>query len=372
MQKSIEVRNDYRKIDEIFSLKAKPRVLLVCGKSFDKLQISRYLKELKDRMGVELVEFNDFEPNPLSGSVVKGVSLFHRAKCNMILAVGGGSAIDVAKCIKLYLKEIELKEDFWKYSPVHNDIEFIAVPTTAGTGSEATKYAVIYHNGEKLSISDEKCIPSTVIFDSSTLETLPDFHRKSTMLDALSHAIESFWSINSTTESIALSKQAIETIINYKEEYFINSEEGNNKMLYASNIAGKAINITQTTAGHAMSYKLTSLYTIPHGYAAALCMVNVWEYMVLNTNKCIDDRGEEYLIHKFQEIASALGCKSAHEAIIFLKEMLNKMNLPGIEMRNNLELSILQNSVNLTRLKNNPVKLDTNAIDIIYRKILSV
>ena len=89
----------------------------------------------------------------------------------------------------------------------------MAMPTTAGTGSEATKYAVIYYNGEKQSINDESIIPSTVLFDSSILDSLPSYQKKATVLDAFSHSIESMWSINSTKESKEYSKEALTLII---------------------------------------------------------------------------------------------------------------------------------------------------------------
>lgn len=104
------------------------------------------------------------------------------------------------------------------------------------------------------------------------LKTLPAYQRKSTMLDALCHAVESFWSVHATAESKAYSRDALKMIRRYAEDYLANCDEGNAGMLLAANTAGKAINLTQTTAGHAMCYKLTSLYGLAHGHAAALCV----------------------------------------------------------------------------------------------------
>ena len=146
------------------------------------------------------------------------------------------------------------------------------MPTTAGTGSEATRYAVIYFDGEKQSISDYSCIPSAVLMDASVLKTLPIYQKKSTMMDAFCHAIESYWSVNSSEESRQYSRRAIQLIMENKDLYIGNDETGNTQMLKAAHLAGKAINLTQTTAGHAMCYKLTSLYGIAHGHAAALCV----------------------------------------------------------------------------------------------------
>ena len=128
--------------------------------------------------------------------------------------------MDVAKCIKLY-SNMDENESYLKQRIVPNDIPFIAIPTTSGTGSEATRFAVIYYNGEKQSVADYSCIPQAVLIDPSTIRTLPEYYRKTAMLDALCHAIESFWSINSTEESLKYSADAIRVITEYKDAYLI-------------------------------------------------------------------------------------------------------------------------------------------------------
>ena len=113
------------------------KVLLVCDGSIQFLKINDYFNKKRN-----IVRFSDFIPNPLYESVVKGVELFHKEGCDTIVAVGGGSAMDVAKCIKLY-SNMNNQDNYLKQKIVPNDIPLIAVPTTAGTGSEATRYAVI-------------------------------------------------------------------------------------------------------------------------------------------------------------------------------------------------------------------------------------
>ena len=140
-------------------------------------------------------------------------------------------------------------------------------------------------------------------------------------------------------------------------------------MLEAANIAGKAINITQTTAGHAMCYKLTSLYGIAHGHAAALCVSKLWGYMLNNVNKCIDPRGEKHLEAVFQGIADAMGAKNPDAAVKMFEDICIKFELPQPEVQNG-DIDELKNSVNTTRLKNNPVALDIDSIEKIYKQIL--
>ena len=360
---------DYRDLDQYLQLKDSKRILLVCDPSISFLGINDYFLTLEERLGVKVVRFSDFQPNPLYESVVKGVDVFLTEACDTIVAVGGGSAMDVAKCIKLY-SNMDRSENYLKQSIVPNDTPFIAVPTTAGTGSEATRYAVIYYKGEKQSIADYSCIPPVVLFDTSVLETLPLYQKKATLMDAMCHSIESFWSVNSTDESKGYSREAIGLIIKNYKDYLAGDDSKNELMLKASHIAGKAINITQTTAGHAMSYKLTSLFRIAHGHAAALCIKGIWPFMVEHTGNCIDCRGEEYLKGTFAEIADAMGCSSVEEAISKFGNMVDELELPIPENVTDKDYEVLRNSVNPVRLKNNPVALSVEDIDVIYHGIL--
>lgn len=350
----------YEELDKYFQGK----VLLVCGGSIKFLRINEYFENKKN-----VVEFHDFISNPLYESVVKGVDLFRKEKCTAIIAVGGGSAIDVAKCIKLY-SNMDDSINYLTQEIIPNDIPLIAVPTTAGTGSEATRYAVIYYNGEKQSIADVSCIPTAVLLDDSVLETLPEYQKKATLMDAFCQSIESFWSINSTKESKEYSKEAINIIMNNYEDYLDGDNSKNKLILKAANISGKAINITQTTAGHAMSYKLTSLYNIAHGHAVALCMSKIWPFMIDHVDQCIDCRGIEYLNETFGEIAESMGCKTSKDAIEKFESMLFKFGLEAPKNVRDEDYDVLKKSVNPVRLKNNPVLLNAENIDDIYHEIL--
>lgn len=366
MQQIIEAGNQYKQLDDY--LLGKKKILLVCGKSIESLEIGKYFDGLEERTRIKIVKFSNFKPNPLYESVVEGVKVYKEEQCDCIVAVGGGSAMDVAKCIKLYAN-MDKGQNYLKQKIVPNDILFIAVPTTAGTGSEATRFAVIYYNGKKQSVSDNSCIPSAVVVDPSVLETLPEYQKKSTMMDALCHATESFWSVNSTEESQKYSTEAIKLVLQNKDGYLANTKKGNAGMLKAANTAGKAINITQTTAGHAMCYKLTGLYGIAHGYAAALCVSKLYPYMLENVDKCIDPRGGEYLKETFKRLAKAYGCDRAMDAANKFNEILKGLNLE-VPIPKKEDYEILKNSVNPIRLKNNPVGLDIDTIDSLYHQIL--
>ena len=312
-----------------FEILKDKKTLLVCDGAFDFLGIE---------LPCEFVRFSDFKSNPLHEDARKGASVLRENNCDFILAIGGGSSIDTAKYVK-YLDRAN--------TPI------MAVPTTSGTGSEATHFAVIYKDGEKHSIADERLLPDFVILQPATLKTLPVYQKKCTMLDAFCQAIESWWSQRATSESIVYSQKSIKLILDNMESYLQNEEEGNKNMLTASNYAGKAINITTTAAPHAMSYKLTSLYGLPHGHAVALCLPKVWKYM-----------------KNFNEIARALGKQDSEEAVSFFEQLLQSLGILPPENASIDDLDILTNSVNAQRLQNNPIRLDENTIRILYKEIL--
>ena len=363
-----KAENNYNQL-QIYLNKIKVKnILLVCESFISQLQINDWFKTLESSSEISLFRFSDFQTNPQYSSVVAGVELFRQSKCDCIIAVGGGSAIDVAKCIKLF-SNMDPNKNYLDQVIIPNNIKLIAIPTTAGTGSESTRFAVIYYEETKQSISDDSCIPSFVLFDSSAINTLPAYYRKASMLDALCHAIESFWSVNSTEESRKYSRQALQCILENMDEYLQNDEIANMFMLKAANLAGRAINIAQTTACHAMCYKLTSFYGIAHGHACALCVAKLWGYMIDHGDECIDPRGKLYLQRIFQDIADAMGCSAVSEAPVIFQNILNRLELP-VPCPKEEDYSVLINSVNSVRMKNNPVKLSGEAIDMIYHQIL--
>lgn len=329
-------------------------------------------ENLRAHLPDNTVVFSEYQPNPLYENVQMGLKLFREEECDAIIAVGGGSAIDVAKCIKLYGNlHGDGENGSWLTADyVENNIPFLAMPTTAGTGSEATRYAVIYYNGKKQSITSESFIPDTVLMDPNTLITLPLYQKKATMCDALCHAIESFWSVNSTDESKEYSRIALELVVANMDGYLENTEEGRRNMLLAANTAGKAINITQTTAGHAMCYKITSLFGTSHGHAAMLCNRVLFPWMIENTDKCIDSRGEQYLKNVLCEIGNSIGFETLELAAEKLKCIFTKLQL-DVPTATEAQYEELKTSVNPVRLRNHPIALDEDTIDILYHRILN-
>lgn len=355
-------------------LKDSNKIFFVCDSSYPFLNIKDYIEGLS----FPHVKFSEFSPNPHYEDVCKGIDLFHITKCDTLLAIGGGSAIDVAKCIKLAVLTKEGKNAI--IPPLVNTrvecngtkLLFIAIPTTAGTGSESTHNAVMYYEGAKQTVTNDGVLPDFAILEPSVLKTLPLYQKKCTMMDALCQGIESWWSVNSTEESYEYSRKAIELIMaNWRKYIFENDDDAAANIMLGANYGGRAINITATTAAHAMSYKITSLYMFPHGHAVAVCLPVIWEYMIDHMDKCIDKRGQEYLNGIFNDIADAMGAKTPSEAIIIFRDMMTQMELANpITNKRKEELSVLSTSVNPVRLKNNPVELSETIIRNLYDNII--
>lgn len=343
--------NGYIKLAQYIHEKMSHKILLVCGRSFLKTRAYQWLKDYTDKNEVKLTRFSDFHPNPDHRSVVQGVEAACREACDSIIAAGGGSAIDVAKCIR-HDTGIE---------------HLLAIPTTAGSGSEATHFAVVYHQGVKKSVD---CgIPDAVLLDSSTLDSLPDYQRKATMLDALCHGIESFWSGSATHESMLHSEYAIRSIMADWQAYLHNRPAGNAGMLRAAHRAGQAINLAQTTAGHAMSYQITKRYGIAHGHAAALCVAKLWPYMLDHMDQCVDARGLSHLEIVLSAIAKAMGGQSAEDGPEQFQSILKGLDLEA-PVCTREELPALAAGVDPIRLKNFPISLTVKDIEGLYRQIL--
>jgi len=335
------------------------KIFLVTGKkSFQESGASNVLMPLLDKYNYKI--FNDFDPNPKLIDIKKGISLFDD-DVELVISVGGGSSIDVGKSINI-LKTQEGKPVHYvtkKQEIINRGCPLVAIPTTAGSGSEATQFAVIYINGVKYSLAHEYILPKYTIIDPTLTQSMPKYITASSGMDALSQAIESFWSINSTSTSREYAEKAISLANhNLKKAVEVGSLQYREKMSQAANLAGKAINISKTTAPHALSYMLTSKYGIAHGHAASLTLGSILEFNSnVSESDCNDVRGPDYVKTVVDQIVALLNCKDAQEA----KKYLNKY-MDDIGLESNLTsigvddegINAMVEKVNYERLKNNP------------------
>ncbi len=340
--------------------------MLVCGKHI--LKQKKLLDYISDSQ-CQFVVFSDFQSNPDYESAINAARIFKNQQCDFMLAVGGGSTIDTAKCARRF-SCMDLSKDCLLQAPKGNTIKMFAIPTTAGSGSEATHFAVIYRNNQKYSVSGKDMLPDYVALDPECLYGLPVYQKKSCFLDALCQAVESWWSLKANEESVAYSKKAISLLLSNYRGYFslflderdsITKKAVYESILLGAHYAGKAINITATTAAHAMSYGITKMFGLAHGHAVALCMLQVWRQLLKqNTSE---------LKFVLREISQAFGCVTEEDALEKYGFILKELRMPVLQFVTENDIQQLTETVNIQRLENHPVPLNYNELYFMYKNI---
>ncbi|MDD5133557.1 MAG: phosphonoacetaldehyde reductase [Candidatus Nanoarchaeia archaeon] len=350
------------KFREILSFEKPKKIFLVTGKNSYRVSGAEAKLEILNPY-CSTTRFSDFSPSPKLSDLEKGLKLFKEDNYDLVVAVGGGSAIDMAKLINILAAQPGNPVQYLKNE---NEIIFkpkklVAIPTTAGSGSESTHFAVIYIDGIKYSLAHESILPRYSIVDPNLALTLSPREAASCGMDALGQAIESYWNINSTEESKKYSKEAISLIINNFSDS-MNNIRRNPKlaMAKAAHLAGKAINITKTTASHAISYPLTSRFNIPHGHAVSLTL---GEMLVYNSNvtkeDCLDKRGVDYVKKTINEIVKLLDSKDVESARSKINSLMEEAGLETklSELKVFDKDIIIKEGFNTERVKNNPRRL---------------
>jgi alcohol dehydrogenase class IV len=316
-------------------------------------------KKIIDSLNINYFWFNDFSSNPKIEQVERGNNLFKQNNYESIVAIGGGSSIDVAKAIKLQ-----------HYKETNNKIPIIACPTTAGSGSESTYFIVYYKDKEKQSEGDpEITLPEYVILDHNLLQNLPQHDYASSVLDALSQAIESYWSIYSTEESRQLSASSLALIKGYALKAVLQRDDLSQQMMMrAANLAGQAINITKTTACHSLAYPMTSYFNISHGHACSLTLSQILQYNYEVDNETLNDsRGIDFVKKIIEEILLILDLKNTTEFHLWLKLFITKLGLKYNFEDLGINTSvIIKYGFNPDRVKNNPkILTEKNLKDVL-------
>ncbi|MDO8633262.1 MAG: phosphonoacetaldehyde reductase [Candidatus Wildermuthbacteria bacterium] len=350
---------------EILKEEAPRKIFLVVdknayGKSGAEALFSSVLKNF------EVAVFSEFQENPKIENIQKGIEAFRSFGPDIVLAVGGGSALDVAKSVNaLAVQEGDPLDFVLKKKELKNSAKpLIAVPTTAGTGSEATRFAVVYIGGIKHSLDHSYVLPAYSIIDPQLTFSLPPRITASTGMDALAQAIEAYWSNKSTEESKKYAKEAISLILpNIALAVNSPNPEARSVMSKGAHLAGKAINISFTTACHAISYSLTVHYGIPHGHAVGFTLPAIIKY---NAQAMKEDA--------LSGLLSLLGSQSGEQASdrvsslmqeIGLETKLSQLGVSDIQQAEDLVVK----EVNLERLKNNPRILAEQDLRAILRSI---
>lgn len=259
------------------------KALIVTGRySAKKSGVLDKLIENLSEAGVESVWFNDLESDPVVQNVEEGVVTARAEEIDLIIALGGGSAIDTAKSIGVMLKNTGKLQDYEFEAPQNKGIPLIAIPTTAGTGSEATKGAVITDEERKIKmcIASSDMIPDVAILDPELTLNLPHDITCATGMDALTHAIETYIASVATPMAKFLAMEGIRLIAENFVRVMDDGQdlEARGNMLLGQFFAGWAISNSATALVHAMSRPLGVYFHVPHGQANAILLARVMRF----------------------------------------------------------------------------------------------
>ena len=309
--------------------------------------------------------FDSFEPNPKLPEVEACANGIRESKPDTLLAVGGGTAMDVAKLANWLTAQNAGKEEILhgEWVSPQTPLPLIAVPTTAGTGSEATHFAVVYVDGHKHSVAHPLMRPTVAVVDASLTTSLPPILTAHSGLDALCQAIESIWAIDANETSLKFAREALGLAWgNLEAAVNAPTPEAREAMARAAHLAGQAINLTKTTVPHALSYTITSEHNLPHGAAVALTLGAALAFNgEVSEKDCLDARGSEAVRKRMVMIYSAMGAGNAVEAAGRFKALVKAIGCPtslaetGITEAAQVERVCA--TVNVERLANNPRRM---------------
>ncbi|MBU5483175.1 iron-containing alcohol dehydrogenase [Clostridium sp. MSJ-11] len=284
--------------------------------------------------------FSDIVPDPPIETVVQGIEYMGKINPDVLIALGGGSAIDAAKAIM----------DFSKKIVSSKDMEFIAIPTTSGTGSEVTSFSVITDKskGTKYPLVSQDLLPDIAILDPNMVKSVPNFITADTGMDVLTHALEAYVSTNASDFSDALAEKAASLVFKYLIRAYENGEdtEAREKMHNASCLAGLAFNAAGLGLNHGIAHAIGGKLHIPHGRTNSILLPHIIEY-----NAEINGFGSnEYsrAALKYAKLSKILGfpsstTRSAVRSLINeIKKMQKHMKMPITLRECNIELSKIE------------------------------
>ena len=333
------------------------RVMIVTDRMMVQLgyveKLEYHLRKRRNPVMIDI--FADVEPDPSVDTVLNGAEAMRKFKPDTIIALGGGSAMDAAKGMWLFyenkdadfddlrLKFMDIRKRIYKFPKLGRQAKMVAIPTTSGTGSEVTSFAVITHkvNNIKYPLADYELTPDVAIIDPTFVMSVPATVTADTGLDVLTHAIEAYVSIMATDYTDALAMKAIQMVFEYLPKSYkgANTAEGKEareKMHNASCIAGMAFANAFLGVNHSLAHKLGSEFHIPHGRANAILLPHVIEYNATMPSKFAAFPKYKSFVadKKYAEIAKALGLKAntTEEGVKSLVEavrnLMKELNMP--------------------------------------------
>ena len=336
------------------------KIFLLCGKkSFVTSGAEIFFKELLNKKETKL--FYKISELPVLEELIRIIKDIKSFKPDLILAVGGGAVIDYAKIANV----VDVRDDLadlivnYSYPFTKKYTKLSVIPTTAGSGAEVTSNAVIYVDGIKHSFESELLLPDNFFLIPEFLMSAPNKIKASAGFDAIAQALESLVSKKSNDQSVEYASKSLRVSVNSYISFLNNPNLKNaTEMSIASNLAGKAISISKTTAPHAASYPFTSLFNISHGHAVGLFFENFFKFNYDNL-----ERSETSfdLRKRFDLIFDLFDVKNINDFSSKIQSLKNKAkledNLLKLDVDINKNLEKIIGGINLLRLGNNPVKI---------------
>lgn len=274
------------------------RTLLVSDGVMEELGYLQQARELLQRNGGEVAVFTGVRPDPDVAVVAAGLQAYQACNPDVLVALGGGSAIDTAKGILYSARQMQPND-----APFQKPL-FVAIPSTSGTGSEVTDFSVITCEAEKICLVDELLAPDIAILDSTCIRHVPQKVVADTGIDVLVHALEAYVSTKATDFTDALAEKAAELVLGHLPTLYKDpaNSDARDRIQNASCMAGMAFTNANLGINHSLAHALGSVFHLPHGRANALLMEAVIEY---NANLPGKDAGTA--MEKYGRLARALG-----------------------------------------------------------------
>lgn len=324
------------------------RVFIVTDEEMVKLgfveRIMYYLRKRADKVHCET--FSAVEPDPSVETVKQGAAAMRRFEPDAIIALGGGSVMDAAKGMWLFyeypdtdfkglhLRFLDIRKRAFKFPKMGKKAKFVAIPTTSGTGSEVTSFAVISDkkNNMKYPLADYELTPDIAIIDPQFVLSLPKAATADTGLDVLTHALEAFVSVMASDYTDALALKACRLVFEYLPRAYKNGAEdleAREKMHNASCIAGMAFTNAFLGINHSIAHKIGASYHIPHGRANAVLLPYVIEYNSKMPTKMVSwPKYKKFIADKkYAEVAAACGLYSGNDTTEAVKALTEAVRL---------------------------------------------
>ena len=321
-------------LDELKNVMGKKKAFIVTDSFLYNNGYTKGITDKLDEMGIRYTTFSDVAPDPSLACAKEGAKQMAAFEPDCIIALGGGSAMDAAKImwvmyehpevdfLDMAMRFVDIRKRIYTFPKMGEKAYFIAIPTSAGTGSEVTPFAVITDEttGVKYPLADYELLPNMAIVDADLMMTMPKGLTSASGIDVLTHALEAYASMMATDYTDGLALMAVKSVFNYLPRCYdngANDPEAREKMANASTMAGMAFANAFLGVCHSMAHKLGAFHHLPHGVANALMMTYVIRFNseeVPPKMGTFPQYGYPHTRARYAEVADYIGIKGKDDA----------------------------------------------------------